>query len=98
MWIQCYRNIVSVRYIFPKSSHIYIFGLGQMTKMATMPQYGKFKDLLLQNHFADCHETWFVAFFWLMGRGVGGLFYNVFINDDPGLTMKYFTGRTNLVP
>ena len=25
MWIQCYRNIVSVRCIFPKSSHIYIY-------------------------------------------------------------------------
>ena len=41
---------------------IYIFGPGHMTKMATMPIYGKnVKNLLLQNHLVDCFETWYVA-------------------------------------
>ena len=36
--------------------------LGHMTKMAATPIYGKsFKNLLLQNRWADFHETWYVA-------------------------------------
>ena len=39
-----------------------INGPGHMTKMATMPIYGKnLKNLLLQNRRADFHETWYVA-------------------------------------
>ena len=41
---------------------IYIFCPGHITKMATLPIYGKnLKNLLLQNHQADCLETWYVA-------------------------------------
>ena len=42
---------------------VYINGPGHMTKMAAMPIYGKkpFKNLLLQNRWADFHETWYVA-------------------------------------
>ena len=41
---------------------IYIFRPGHMTKMAAMPIYGKnVKNLPLQNHWADCLETWYAA-------------------------------------
>ena len=43
---------------------VYIFGPGHMTEIATIPIYrhGKhLKNLLLQNHLADCLETWYVA-------------------------------------
>ena len=37
-------------------------GPGHMTKMATMPIYGKnLKNLLLQNQMADDLETWYAA-------------------------------------
>ena len=41
---------------------VYINGRGHMTKMAATPIYGKkpFKNLL-QNRWADFHETWYVA-------------------------------------
>ena len=36
--------------------------LGHMTKMATMPIYGKnLKNLLLQNQLTNDLETWYVA-------------------------------------
>ena len=41
---------------------VYINGPGHMTKMATMPIYGKnFKNLLLQNQKSYELETWHVA-------------------------------------
>ena len=42
---------------------VYSQHLGHMTKMATMPIYGKktFKNLLLRNWLTDFHETWYVA-------------------------------------
>ena len=41
---------------------VYINGPGHMTKMATMPIYGKtFKNLLLQNQKSYDLETWHVA-------------------------------------
>ena len=41
---------------------VYINGRGHMTKMAAMPIYGKtLQNLLLQNRWADFHETWYVA-------------------------------------
>ena len=59
-----------------------INGPGHMTKMAAMPIYGKnLKNLLLQNQKSYDIETWHI-------------FY---INDDPGLTLTYFTARSNLV-
>ena len=45
-----------------RGKKIYIFCPGHITKMATLPIYGKnLKNLLLQNHQADCLETWYVA-------------------------------------
>ena len=69
---------------------VYINGPGHMTKMAAMPRYGKnLKNLLLQNQTYYDLETWHV---------VSGLKLNkVYINDDPGLTLTYFTARSNLV-
>ena len=65
--------------------------LGHMTKMAATPIYGKkpFKNFLLQNRRADFHETRYVAF--------GLLPIIVCSNDDPGVTLTYFTARPNLV-
>ena len=65
---------------------VYINGPGHMTKMAAMPLYGKnLKNLLLQNWRADFHKTWYVL-----------LPIIVYINDDPGVTLTYFTARSNL--
>ena len=62
-----------------------------MTKMAAMPIYcKKFRTRLLQNQKADDFETWYAS---------SGLeYYQVCPNDDPGLTLTYFTARSNLVP
>ena len=66
-----------------------INGPGHMTKMVPMPIYGKnLKNLLLQNWRADFHETWYVA--------SGTPAHHIFINDDPGVTLTYFTARSNL--
>ena len=40
---------------------VYINSPGHMTKMAAMPIYGKNLKKLLQNRWADFHETWYVA-------------------------------------
>ena len=67
-----------------------INGLGHMTKMAATPIYGKnLKNLLLQNQKSYDLETWHVA--------SGTQAFKVCINDDPGLTLTYFTARSNLV-
>ena len=55
----------------------YINGTGHMTKMAT------FKNLLLQKQKSYDLETWHVA--------LGLKLYKAYINDDPGLTLAYFT-------
>ena len=64
-------------------------GPGHMTKMATMPICGKnLKNLLLWNQKADD-----------LGMQHQVLeYYQVFSNDDSGLTLTYFTARSNLVP
>ena len=62
-----------------------------MTKMATMPIYGKnLKNLLLRNQKADDLESWYAN--WVLE------YYQVCSNDKPRLTLTYFTGRSNLVP
>ena len=40
---------------------VYIFRLGHMTKMALCPYMVKTLKILLQNHWADCLNTWYVA-------------------------------------
>ena len=49
-----------------------------------------FKNLLLQNQKSYDLETWYVA--------LGTQALQSYINDDPGLTLTYFTARSNLVP
>ena len=48
-----------------------------------------FKNLLLQNRQADSQETWYVALGTPADRSL--------FNDDPGVTLTYFTARSNLV-
>ena len=47
------------------------------------------KNLLLQNQKSYDLETWHVA------SGIQA--YKVYINDDPGLTLTYFTAMSNWV-
>ena len=61
---------------------------GHVTKMAAMPIYGK--NLLLWNQKVDDLETWYEA---LSAQVLLSL-----LNDDSGLTLTYFTARSNLVP
>ena len=72
-------------------NNVYINGTGHMTKMAAMPIYCKksLKNLLLQNQKSYGPETWHVA--------LGTQSLQVYINDDPGLTLTYFTARSNWV-
>ena len=64
-------------------------GPGHMTKMAAMPIYGK-KNLLLRNQKVYDLE---------LGMQHRVLeYYQIYSNDDPGLTLTYFTARSNLVP
>ena len=49
-----------------------------------------FKNLLLQNQKSYDLETLHVA--------LGTKLYKVYINNDPELTLTYFTTRSNLVP
>ena len=64
--------------------------LGHMTKMATMPyMVTSFKNLLLWNLKADDFETWYAApHTRVLPR---------FFKCCPGLTLTYFTARSNLV-
>ena len=66
-------------------------GPGHMTKMAAMPIYMVkiFKYLILQNQKSYDLEILHVGF--------GHKLYKVYINDDPGLTLTYFTARSNWV-
>ena len=73
-----------------KRKQVYIFGLWHMTKIASMPIYGKnIKHPLLENYIIYCLETWYVAF-------VGLVLQHLYINDDPGLTLTYFTASSKL--
>ena len=62
-----------------------------MTKMAAMPIYGKnLKNLLHRDQKTDALK---------LGMQHRALeYYQVYSNDDPGLTLIYFTARSNLVP
>ena len=68
-------------------------GAGHMTKMAAMSIYGKNlkQNHLPQNSKVDDLETWYAA----LGARVLSQDCS---NDDPGLTLTYFTAMSNLVP
>ena len=62
-----------------------------MTKMAAMPIYGKnLKKSSSLEPKADDLETWCAS--------SGARVLPDCSNDDPGLTLTYFTARSNLVP
>ena len=63
-------------------------GPGHMTKMATMSIYGKNLKSLLRNQRPMTLK---------LGTSVLE-YYQVCSNDDPGMTVTYFTGRSILVP
>ena len=65
--------------------------VGHKTKMVGTPIYGKnpSKNLLLRNWWTDFHKTWYVA--------LGTPAIIVCSNDEPGLTLTYFTARSNFV-
>ena len=69
-----------------KRTKVYSNGPGHMTKMVTMPIYGKtLNNLLLLNRKADDLEIWYAA--------SGARVLPNCSNYDPGLTMTYFTAR-----
>ena len=69
---------------------VYINGPGHMTKMAATPIYGK----TLKLFFSRTRSPMILKLgMWHQGLKV----YKVYINDDPGLTLTYFTARSNLV-
>ena len=47
------------------------------------------KNLLLRNQKADDLETWYPTY--------GARVLSIYLNNDPGLTLTYFTARSNLV-
>ena len=66
-------------------------GTGHMTKMAAMPLYGK----TLKIFFSGTKTPMTLKLdmqHWVLE------YYQVCSNDDPGLTLIYFTARSNLVP
>ena len=70
--------------------NIYANGLGHMNKMAAMPLYMVKSLKNLQNQEANDLGTWYVVL------RMWGL--PICSNDDPRLTLTYFTARSNLFP
>ena len=71
---------------------VFLNGPGHMTKMAAMPIYGK-----------DLKKIFFSGTKRPMTLNLGTRhrvleYYKVCSNEDPGLTLTYFTTRSNLVP
>ena len=67
-------------------------GLCHITKMAAMPIYGEKNQTA---SFLEPKDRWP----WNLVCGIGLLeYYQICSNIDPGLTMTYFTARSNLVP
>ena len=65
-------------------------GLGYITSMAAMPIYGK----NLKNFFSRTKQPMTLKVgmqHWVLE------YYQVYSNDDPGLTLTYFTARSGLV-
>ena len=72
-----------------KGLKMYTNGLCHMTKMAAMPIYGK------KIFFSGTKRPITLKFgmrHWLLE------YYQICSNDDPGLTLTYFTARSNLAP
>ena len=67
-------------------------GPGHMTKVAAMPIYGKKTLKILFSGTKRPMTLKLGMQHWVHE------YYQVYSNDDPGLTMTYFTARSNLVP
>ena len=67
----------------------YIDGPGHMTKMAATPIYGKKTSKI--------SRTGGPMILKLSMQDEGLKLYKIYINDDPGLTLTYFTARSNWV-
>ena len=70
---------------------VYINGPGHMTKMAAMPIYCIGKTLII--FFSRTGNPIILKFDTLH---LGLEIYKVYINGDPGMTLTYLTGRSNL--
>ena len=69
---------------------VYINGPGHMTKMAATPIYGKNPSKIFFSRTGGPIFTKLGMYHW------GLLPIIVYINDDPGVTLTYFTARSNL--
>ena len=67
-------------------------GPGHMTKMAAMPIYGKNLKKIFYSGTKRPMTLKLGTQHWVLE------YYQVYSNDDPGLTLTYFTARSNLVP
>ena len=67
-------------------------GPGHMTKMAAMPMYGK----NLKKIFFSGTKSPMTLKHVMQHRALE--FFQIYSNDDPGLTLTYFMARSNLVP
>ena len=67
-------------------------GPGHMTKMAAMPIYGKNLKTIFFFRTKRPMTLNLGMHHWVLE------YYQVYSNDDPGLTLTYFTARSNLVP
>ena len=67
-------------------------GLGHMTKMAVTPIYGKDPSKIFFSITKGPMTLWLC----MQHRGLGPII--VCSNDDPRLTLTYFTARSNVVP
>ena len=63
-----------------------------MTKMATMPIYGK----NLKKIFFSGTKRLIALKLGIQHRMLE--YYKIYSNDDPGLTLTYFMARSNLIP
>ena len=71
--------------------NIYLHDAGHMTKMAAMPVYGKNPSKIFFSRTGGSISTKLG----MSHRGLQPII--VSSNDDPGVTLAYFTARSNLV-
>ena len=81
-------NVICKLYVHVNK--IFVYDAGHMTKMATMPIYGKNPSKIFSRTSGPIS----------MKHGMyhwGLLSIIICSNDDPGLTLTYFTARSNFV-
>ena len=84
--------------LWDRGTKVWSNGPGHMTKIAAMSIYGK----TLKKIFSGTKRAMILKLgmqhrkLGMQHRVLG--YYKVCSNDDPGLTLTYFTARSNLVP